>query len=265
MSRPVLIQPRVAQLAAYRDLAARRDWSFEVIELGYPDAFGPGREAAVAAYRPVAAACLAVHGAYIDIVVHSPDELLRSASWQRIDESLDAATVLGATYCIFHSNRIPQINDAGYEDLWVEASATCWRTMLERHPMTTIVIENMWDRDPSSLRALCDVVASHRFGICIDVAHLNIHSQAPLATWFDELGDRVRYVQLGDNRGVVDDDLPLGDGDVPWPDIDAVLTRLPDVPVMLGVGTRGIDALERSIGFLAARTGVLPLGEAALR
>ncbi|MFD3649857.1 sugar phosphate isomerase/epimerase family protein [Streptomyces cyaneofuscatus] len=255
METTLLVQPRISRIAEYAALAKEMEAGFEIIETSYPDHLDNLEAYLDEIYRWVApSAVQAVHGPFLDIVLHSPDPAIRQISERRVRESLNLCERAGARFLLLHSNHLPLIREHDYDEIWIQRNAE-FLSGLEprlRAAGITVVIENMWDPDPRLLVRLVRTVASPFVALCLDVAHQRVHGSGSLHSWWETAGSLTPYVQFGDNSGVADEDLALGEGTVDWLALDACLRGAERAPVvMAGVGFDTATAkLRRSLAFL---------------
>ena len=74
-----------------------------------------------------------LHGAFIDISVHSEDSLIRKVSRFRVRQSLEIAQEMGVRGVIFHTGLLASFNDkntgkAGWKPMW-NSGQTYWRNI----------------------------------------------------------------------------------------------------------------------------------------
>ena len=167
----------------------------------------------VASALSKAGLAVTMHGPYMDLSPGGADEKVRLATVDRFMETLDKAEVLRPAAIVLH---------AGYESrkfdgdmaLWVRQSMKTWPVVVERAEAvgTKIALENVFERGPAPLKALMTKMGGLAVGVCVDVGHLNIFSEATMDEWFREVGEYVTHTHIHDNFGRYDDHLPIGDG-----------------------------------------------------
>jgi sugar phosphate isomerase/epimerase len=52
------------------------------------------------------------------------------------------------------------------------------------------------------------------FRHCFDVGHWNLFKNVTMEEWFSVLGSYISHVHVHDNRGLCDDHLPIGEGNI---------------------------------------------------
>ena len=80
----------------------------------------------------------------------------------------------------------------------------------------TLCLENMalgWAFETVSMDQLLDLTQGTEISYCLDVGHAHISKRLPE---FSSYAERLTNVHLHDNKGVMDDHLTLGEGEVPW-------------------------------------------------
>ena len=241
------LQPQSADLEQWTKLAQGEGAVFEVMDpfcLSAIGNFEKYREVAQR-YRKTNIAA-SIHGAFIDVNPASGDPAIRELSRQRCRESCEIALELGADNVVFHSSAFPFLRGA-YLENWVAGCAAFYEELLAHYPVR-LYIENAQDLDPTPLRKLMEKMPSDRIGVCLDIGHAN-YSRTPVAQWFNQLGEWIRYLHLSDNLGEFDDHLTLGQGCVDWELVNQLWKTLgKDIPVTLETGT--LEDTRKSIAFL---------------
>ena len=159
-----------------------------------------------------------LHGAFIDISVHSEDSLIRQASRKRVRQSMHLAEELGVRGVVFHTGLLASFDDQTYKDQWLEANMEFWTDILEEFPQQSIYMENMFDWNSTELVRLAEMMqSSRRFGICLDYAHAAVFGQEELPdVWFQNMAPYIRHMHINDNDLMKDLHLPIGDGKINW-------------------------------------------------
>ena len=92
-----------------------------------------------------------LHGAFLDVTIHSSDSKIREISEMRIRQSMEIAKKLKIRGVIFHTNIIANFKDTAYMDGWVERNTHFFRSILCEYPGIYGFVENMFDFDPDVL------------------------------------------------------------------------------------------------------------------
>ena len=187
-----------------------------------------------------------LHGVFLDITVHSSDTKIVAVSDERIHQSMEVAEELGVRAVIFHTNLIPQLRTASYEESWLERNEIYWRRLLEEYPKREIYIENMFDYDARMITVLASrLQENERFGICYDLAHANI-SPTAMEVWAKEVAPYVRHLHINDNDGIVDSHEAIGDGNIPWEKLSGWRKQWKHDPSIL-IEVAGCEKLRKSL------------------
>ena len=167
---------------------------------------------------------ISVHGAFVDLVIHSQDKKVREIAKQRIFQSLEIARELKAERVVFHADFNPLSRSERYKLNWIERNAMFWSEVLEKYP-STVLLENLYDPTPEMLRTLLDEVNSSRLKICLDVGHINIRSKVPVEEWIAVLGKDIRSIHVHDNKGDDDSHLAPGKGTINWQEFSDLIAK----------------------------------------
>jgi sugar phosphate isomerase/epimerase len=161
------------------------------------------------AYKP----SLSVHAPFMDLSPGAVDSEVRNVTLKRFSQVLDVADILQPKAVVFHS---------GYEkwkyalnvDLWLDKSLMTWESLNKTaaEKGINIVIENIFEDEPESLKMLMEGMNSDNFGICFDTGHFNLFSKVPLEDWMASLKPYIKELHLHDNDKTSDQHLPVGDG-----------------------------------------------------
>lgn len=157
-----------------------------------------------------------MHGAFLDVTIHSSDAKIREISELRVRQSLDIAKEMGLRGVVFHTNRLYGFRDAAYLKNWVEINERFYKTICEEYPNQQIFMENMFDEAPDVLRELAERMKDcQNFGICLDYAHGAI-SGTDASEWMKELAPFVKHMHINDNDLRNDLHAPIGQGELNW-------------------------------------------------
>ena len=167
-----------------------------------------------------------IHAPFMDLNPGSFEPLLRQATIHRFQQVLDAAAIVQPEVIVMH----PGYDRWRYGDRqseWLELALPVWR-MVDEHAAKIgckIAIENIFDEEPSVLKALIEAIDSPRVGHCFDVGHWNLFHSVSMAEWFAELGEQITHVHVHDNHGNHDDHFPIGDGNIDFDEYFALMRR----------------------------------------
>jgi len=168
---------------------------------------------------------ISVHGACIDLLIHSEDPKVNEFNAQRIFQGVETARELKAKHIVFHGNFKPVSFHDHSKLNWIERSTIFWSELLEKYPSTVVVLENTLDRTPEMLRTLLDEVNSPRLGVCLDVGHMNLSSKVPVEEWIAVLGKDIRSIHVHDNKGDFDSHSAIGKGTINWQEFSGLIAK----------------------------------------
>jgi sugar phosphate isomerase/epimerase len=156
-----------------------------------------------------------IHAPFIDLNPGSAEPLLRKATLHRFHQVLDAAEIIKPSVMVFH----PGFDRWRYgesRDLWLGNATETFREVLPRVQRIgcTLAVENIFEEDPSTLKALLEAVDSPHFRHCFDVGHWNLFVKVGMEEWFAEIGSYIAEVHIHDNFGTKDDHASIGEGNI---------------------------------------------------
>lgn len=154
-----------------------------------------------------------IHAPFLDLNPGAIDISIRAASRHRIQQVMKAAEFLRPRVIVVH----PGYDDLHYGDnrmLWLKNSIDFWREFVPqaRELGTILAVENIFEKEPSTLKALLDSVDDPFFRHCFDIGHWNLFTVVTLDDWFSELGSYIVESHIHDNHGESDEHLPVGEG-----------------------------------------------------
>jgi sugar phosphate isomerase/epimerase len=156
-----------------------------------------------------------IHAPFMDLNPGSMEPLLRQATLHRFRQVLDAAAILRPKVIVFHPG-YDRWRYGGSQDIWLKHCLDSFREVLDRtEPIgCTVAVENIFEEEPSTLRALLEAFDSPRLRHCFDVGHWNLFHKVGMAEWFEQLGSYIAHVHVHDNFGERDDHAPIGEGNI---------------------------------------------------
>lgn len=190
-----------------------------------------------------------MHGAFLDVTVHSSDAKIREISELRVRQSMDIAKEMGLRGVVFHTNRLYGFRDAVYLKNWKETNKRFFATLCENYPEQQIFMENMFDEAPDVLCGLAEEMTEYgNFGVCLDYAHATI-SDTVAEDWVKMLAPYVRHMHINDNDLKNDLHAAIGDGQINWKNVQSELERYKiDASILIEVS--GMEKQEKSLAYL---------------
>ena len=194
---------------------------------------------------------ISLHGAYLDLAIHSRDRKVKKVAEERILLNLDIAHQLNAQYVVFHGSFNPLIRYESYRKNWVEQNANFWSDILDRYECI-VLLENLWEPHPDVYRDLLDTVESEQLKICFDTGHAHIFSHVTFEEWISTLQKDIVYMHINDNNKDIDSELVPGDGSIDWQKFSRLIRKYDIAPkVVFEVGT--LEKTERSLQYFKER------------
>lgn len=195
----------------------------------------------------------ALHGPFIDMAAGSPDPLIREVVRQRILTALETAASLNAINVVFHANFIASMRNAGYRSEFQANQVEFWPPLAERAAELglVIVLENMWEFDPSIIASIVEAIKMPSLRACLDVGHARLFAdpEFPIERWIATLGPYIAHVHMNNNPGTVDEHHGLDEGVINYQAVLPLLRALPSQPVFSLEMTDARD-MERSLRYL---------------
>lgn len=165
-----------------------------------------------------------IHATFIDLNPGTLDAAIRGVTRTRFEQVFDAAEILRPRTIVFHPG-YDELRYGDYRSAWLENSVRFWQDLLPRAREIdcVIAVENIFEKEPSTLRDLLEAVNDPRLRHCFDVGHWNMFRTVSMEEWFAELGSYIVEAHIHDNHGQADEHLPLGEGLI---DFDLLFTLL---------------------------------------
>ena len=213
--KQILIIPDKNNLKGCTELVEKYGLGYEYNDFFIPDILDDysKTEALISTYKKQGLpSYTTVHGAFFDVVPFSVDSRIRDISKLRIEQSIDAAKMIGAKAVVFHTNYNPFLKSEDYVKTWLETNTSFWKEILEKNPMINIYLENTFEFNPIILEELSRNLSDYaNYGVCFDYAHAAL-SQVNVEEWAKRLGQYIKHVHINDNDGISDLHLAWGKG-----------------------------------------------------
>jgi sugar phosphate isomerase/epimerase len=188
-----------------------------------------------------------IHAPFMDLNPGALDATIRDATRKRFRQVFKAAEVLKPRVIVFH----PGFDELRYGSSrleWLKNSIDFWQEFIPsaRRLGCTIAVENIFEKEPSTLKMLIEAIDDPCLRHCFDVGHWNMFTTVRLEEWFAELGQYIAEAHIHDNHGRADEHLPPGEGRIDFDMLFGLLGHYaPDAVCTLEAHT--IERLERAI------------------
>ncbi len=167
-----------------------------------------------------------VHATFMDLNPGSVDRAVRAVTQQRVEQTLEVARVLKPQVIVFHPG-YSRLTYGSAVVSWVTNTVLFWRSQLPliREVGCTVALENIFEEEPSTLRQVLEGINDPAVGHCFDSGHFNMFATVSLQEWFAVLGSRIVESHLHDNHGQADEHLPVGEGEIDFALVTALLEQ----------------------------------------
>lgn len=167
-----------------------------------------------------------IHATFIDLNPGTLDAAIRKVTRTRFEQIFDVAAVLRPSTIVFHPG-YDELRYGDYRETWLANSIRFWQGFLPqaRDLGCVIAVENIFEKEPSTLRDLLEAVDDPCFRHCFDVGHWNMFKTVSMEQWFEALGRYVVETHIHDNHGQADQHLPLGEGMIDFDLLFSLLNR----------------------------------------
>lgn len=190
-----------------------------------------------------------LHGAFLDVTIHSQDDKIRAVSRERVRQSLSIAKRLGARGVVFHANLIAGYYDEHYLNGWLASSVSFYKEKLAEFPELEIFVENMFETRPDDLKRLAEAMKEdERFGICLDYAHAALFGEDP-KQWVRELAPYIKHMHVNDNDLLGDMHWQVGAGQIDWKEFSEEIKKN-DVQSSVLIEVRGNENWKNSAEYM---------------
>ncbi len=190
-----------------------------------------------------------MHGAFLDVTVHSEDPLIREVSIQRVYQSMDIAKRMGLRGVIFHTGLLAGFRVSYYLEHWKKENIRFFTELANKYPDQEIFMENMFDEVPGELAELGEAMEKvSNFGICMDYAHAAV-TDCSKERWVKELAPYIRHMHINDNDLQKDLHQPVGEGQIDWREYEKLMQKY-QIDATVLVEVKGYEAQKKSLEYL---------------
>jgi sugar phosphate isomerase/epimerase len=176
---------------------------------------------------------ITIHGPFMDLSPGSPDPKVRELTVYRLKQLIEAVSVFKPKTVVCH---------AGYDhgrygfckEKWLEYAISTWQWLgRELHERgTRLMLENVYEKDPTELLQVLEQLDPTHTGYCLDVGHLASFGKYPLDKWFNVTKQFIGQFHLHDNHGDSDSHLGMGKGSINFGFLFKYIKRMTKKPVV---------------------------------
>jgi sugar phosphate isomerase/epimerase len=174
------------------------------------------------------------HAPFMDLSAGSPDPAIREVTRRRFDQILALVPMFQPKSVVCHAGYDRTRYGFDYPD-WLHHSLQIWSWLAERLQQSGVrlMLENVYEQEPSQIRPIFERLADARVGLCLDLGHLNAFGKASPQPWLEAMGSFLGQLHLHDNSGDWDEHLALGRGRIDYTPLWTCLkTRDTDPPII---------------------------------
>ena len=198
-----------------------------------------------------------LHGAFLDITLHSQDDEIRKISEKRMMQSLAIAEELGIRGVVFHPGLISGFYADAYLEDWLVFGIKFWKRMLSKFPSLEIYIENMFEARCDDLLKLADAMKEEpRFGICLDYSHFQVFGKDG-KDWIKEVAPYIKHLHINDNNLEDDSHWQVGTGAIDWEKYTEAMQKN-GIETSVLIETKSLENFEKSMIYMKEK-GIYPL------
>ncbi len=191
------------------------------------------------------------HAPFVGLCPGSTDPAVRAVAKRRFEEMLRLVPIFKPITVVAHAGYDWRRHEY-FRQTWLENSLEHWSWLAAElaREGTGLMLENVYEEDPSEMQALFERLRPQRVGLCLDCGHLTAFGRAPLSEWLGTLGGFIGQLHLHDNQGCKDDHLALGGGRIDFAQLFAFLKSRRDAPPVLTLEIHQAEDLEPSLAYL---------------
>jgi sugar phosphate isomerase/epimerase len=170
-----------------------------------------------------------VHAPFMDLSPGGVDRTVRTVTKEKLKKSVEMANRLNARGIVCHGGYSKWFFD-DRKQVWLDASLDTWQEVLrEAGKDLPVMIENIFEEEPSTLIELFGHFKDKNLYFCFDSGHFNLFSTISLEEWLVPLKEKIREMHLHDNHGTSDEHLPIGMGTFPFRELKTFIKGLGDL------------------------------------
>jgi len=212
MVKQVQLSASLGNIKDVVKLAETHGLGVEIMAFAYPNVLDGDWRGMLQQYKELVKSVsgqLTLHGPFLDMVSGSPDPQINGVCRRRYQHSIRIAAELGAKYIVFHANFIGSLHNRFYRDGWHKRNVAFWQAMTEyaQEYGVTVVLENMWEFDPTIISDLLEAVNHSHLRACLDVGHAHVFTdqQFTFEDWLQALAPHIVHLHANNNNGIIDE------------------------------------------------------------
>ncbi len=202
MADNVILSASLNNVAECVELAVEKGLGIEVMAFAFPNILDGDWRVTLAEYKEILKPVkgdITIHGPFMDMVSGSPDQRINAVCVARYSHAIRIASHLGAKQVVFHANFIGSLHNT-----FCTRNGNLLRT--EQHGIT-ILLENMWEFDPTIIADLLQEVNHPYLKTCLDVGHAHVFGSEhyTFEYWLQTMEPWLTEIHMNNNNGIIDE------------------------------------------------------------
>lgn len=154
-----------------------------------------------------------LHAPFWDLCLGSNNKKIAEVTRYFFDYAYEIADELDCKSITVHHGYVPNTSSP---QKWTDRAIAFWNDFLEAHPGSiNLYMENQLEFNPDILVAIIDSLPDNRVAVNLDIGHAHCAGKIPVIEWIKQLSNRIKYVHLHQNNGIIDEHLGLTQGTIP--------------------------------------------------
>lgn len=212
MTDRVLLSAGLNNVHEAAELAQQHGLGMEIMAFAYPNVLDGDWRVTLAQYKEIVKNIpdkVTLHGPFMDMVSGSPDPRINAVCVARYSHAIRIAAELEAPQVVFHANFIGSLHNTFYREGWHKRNVDFWAPLAEyaeQHDVT-VLLENMWEFDPTIIAELLAEVQHPNLRACLDVGHAHLFSDRKynFDNWLETMAPWIVEMHLNNNNGILDE------------------------------------------------------------
>lgn len=212
MADNVLLSASRNNISECVQLAMQHKLGIEVMAFAFPDVLDGDWRVTVKEYKELLAPVtgdITMHGPFFDMVSGSLDPRINAVCTTRYSHAIRIASDIGAKQVVFHANFIGTLHNTFYRKGWHERNVEFWKPLAEYAEQHNVIVllENMFEFDPTIIADLLTAVDSPYLQTCLDVGHAHLFTEPhfPFEYWLRTMEPWLAEVHMNNNNGIIDE------------------------------------------------------------
>jgi sugar phosphate isomerase/epimerase len=238
---------RSVNLPQFRDWLLEKQRDLEIQDAAYPDFLDGEWQPVVNDIRTQLdgyTGRVGIHAPFYSLPIAAMDSKVRAAVIERFTQAIDFCAGIGGSHMVLHSPiqflGTPFLDEMNtpemrmFQDMFHKTLDPIV-TLAQRHGIT-LVIENIFDKDPAVLVGLVRQFDSEYVRVSIDAGHAYVNHKLGAPTpdyWILAAGAHLGHVHLQDTDGYADRHWSIGDGEIKWRSVFATLGQVAAQPRLI--------------------------------